>query len=114
MHFIVSILQCVARILLGGSLAEKDLPRSRGRAVAYRLRVPTGDDHWPRVGWRKIRLLLEAFSGMPCRRMVLIRVPTLQQVNPRAKSVQSESFLAETSPPSYLRNRFSPPDFPGM
>jgi hypothetical protein len=111
MHLFVSILQGLARLLFGANFAEKGSPYVRGPAGTFALRFRSGDDHWPGVGWMKVRLKLEEFGGLPCRCMVPLRTPHNQRVNPRAKSIRSESFLAETSPPTYLRTCFSPPDF---
>ncbi|MCC6125177.1 MAG: hypothetical protein IT426_09465 [Pirellulales bacterium] len=109
MQFLVSILQCLARILFGAIFAEAYSPRFRGPAEAFPLRVRTGDDHWPRVGWMKVCLLLEEFGGLPRPCMAPPRTPN-RRVNPRAKSIRSAGFSLETSPPSYLRTCFPPPD----
>jgi hypothetical protein len=113
MHLFVSILQCLARFLFGAHFTERISPRFHRSAEAFSLRFRSGDDHWPSVGWMKVRLLLDEFGGLPCRRMVLLRVLNVQRVNLRAKSIQSEGFLPETSPPLYLRTCFSPPEFRG-
>ena len=113
MHLFVSILQCVARILFGANFAEKVSPYVHGPAEALMLRFRSGDDHWPGVGWMKVRLMLEEFGGLPCRCMVPVRAPNNQRVNPRAKSIRSAGFLSEAPPPTYLRTCFSPPDFRG-
>ena len=113
MHFFVSILQGLASFLFGANFAGKGSPYVHGPAEAFALRIRAGDDHWPGVGWMKVRLMLEEFGGLPCRRMVPLRAPHNQRVNPRAKSIQSASFLPETSTPSYLRTCCSPPDFHG-
>jgi hypothetical protein len=111
---IVSILQWLAKFLLGGRFTETSAPRLRRPDEAFEVCVRSGGDHWPGVGWMKVRLMLEQLGGLPCRRMAPVRVPNNQRVNPRAKPIHCERFLPETSPPSYLRNCFSPPDFPGM
>jgi hypothetical protein len=113
MHLFVSIIQCMARLLCGVNFAAERPPYVRRPAEAFSLRSRCGDHHWPGVGWMKVRLMLEEFGGMPCRRMVPCRAPLSQQVNLRAQSIHSESFIAEFSPPSYLRNCFSPPDYRG-
>jgi hypothetical protein len=113
MHQIVSILQWLAKWLLGARFAENQAPRFRGADETIVVAIRPGEDHWARVGWMKVRLLLEKLGGPPCPRMALARVPSERAVNLRAKSIHGEPFVPETSPPSYLRNVFPPPEFPG-
>jgi hypothetical protein len=110
MHFFVSILQCLARVLFGADFAEKfSLPRL-GPAEALTLRCCSADDHWPGVGWKKIRLKLEEFAGLPRVCRVPVRADDPSPVNPRKNSIPPAGFFPETPPTSYLQNGFSPPD----
>jgi hypothetical protein len=114
MHLFVSILQCLARFLFGAHFAEQASPSFHGSAEALPLRIRSGDDHWPGVGWMKVRLVLEEFCGIRCPCMVPLRAPDNLRVGPRADILQPDDFLPESAPPSYIRHCFSPPDFPGM
>jgi hypothetical protein len=112
MHQIVSILQWLAKWLLGARFAESRAPRLRSADETFVVAIHLGEDHWAHVGWMKVRLVLERLGGPPCPRMALVRIPSARAVNLRANSIHGEPFVPETSPPSYLRNVFPPPDFP--
>jgi hypothetical protein len=113
MHFLVSIFQCLANCLFGASLAEKSSPRFRRTVEAFSLQSGSFEDHWPGVGWMKVRLMLEEFGGTPRHCPVPLRASNNLRAIPRANFLQPECFLPETSPPSNFRPFFPPPDHSG-
>jgi hypothetical protein len=108
MHFFVSILQWLARILLGTHFAEEQSLSRHGTPEALMLGCGSADDHWPSVGWKKIHLKLEEFAGLPRVCRAPVRVPHPFGANPRKNSIDPAGFSPETPPTSYLQNGFSP------
>ncbi len=114
MHFFLSILQCLARFFFGSSFAKDNSPCFHGAAEAVRLQTLNHENHWPGVGWMKVRLVLEELCGVrrPC--VAPLRTPDNLSVGPRADIFRPDNYSPASGLPSYLRHCFSPPDFPGM